>query len=45
MAVDVQRLEVLDPPELELQVVVSLTTWVFEFNLRSSGRAVRSLNC
>lgn len=36
---------VLDPVQLELQAVVSLLMWVLGIQLRSSERAMQSLNC
>lgn len=36
---------VLDPLTLELQVVVSHSSWVLGIELRSPGRATSILNC
>ena len=34
-----------DPLELELQAVVSHSTWALEFKFRSSARKSHALNC
>lgn len=40
-----EQKRVWDHPELELQVVVSHSTWVLETKLKSSIRTASALNC